>query len=103
MKLTVCAYADAGDPENVRVYVLTDWDKKQDDLWIDRTKERVRMSKSVEIELPDIDDQQNIIDSHVLALDDKIEEIRAQANAACEELTRRKRELLQLTYVPAGE
>lgn len=105
MKLRLSIFARRGDPKDL---YICQHEENDDDaygegkVWCDNHSDYIRLATPSTCDFLDLD-KEEIIQAHVDGIDEKITDVRARANAAIEELTQRKRDLLQITFVPAGE
>lgn len=105
MKLRLSIFARKGDPKDLYICQHEPNDDTvygQGKVWCDNHSDYIRLAEASTCEFLDLD-KEKIIQQHVAGIDEKITDVRARANAAIEELTQRKRDLLQITFVPAGE
>ena len=105
MKLRLSIFARKGDPKDLYICQHEENDDAsygEGKVWCDGHPDYIRLAENNTCEFLDLD-REKIIQEHVDGIDQKITDVRARANAAIEELTQRKRDLLQITFVPAGE
>ena len=105
MKLRLSVFARAGNPKDLFVCEHSDTDDisyGEGKVWADNHDDYIRLATPSICDFLDLDNEE-IIQQHVTSIDEKITDVRAKANAVIEELTQRKRDLLQITFVSAGE
>lgn len=105
MKMRLSIFARKGDPKDLYICQHEENDDTaygSGKVWCDGHPDYIRLTTPGNCDFLDLD-REKIIQEHVDGIDQKITDVRARANAAIEELTQRKRDLLQITFVPAGE